>query len=368
MATLYIHILDYLTSLPKIILGTWALSLVLLLATIGLIFYLNHIRQRLNIKERIQTVYLKKYEQDLVEYLYSGKEDIEITDEQLIIVNYLKNCSSNSLKRKLIISTLLKLRNEISGEMADDIQKLYYQTGLLHYASSKLLNKKWEKIAYGIRELTQFEIKEVHDEVIKHVNHPKREVRLEIQRYLVKLFHFEGLKFLDVLVCRLTQWDQIRLIEILKNYEDQNTPDFSVWLASSNNSVVSFALKLTKTFNQYAAKNALIELLNHSDLEIRVEAIGVLSYFGDVEALAVLKNDFNGRDIEEQVEIFKMLENQYENSDIPFVLEHLNNTNFEIKTAALKIIKSLEDCEIDDLKTINNTIDFSDGINLIKAS
>ena len=78
MATLYIQIIDYLTSLPKIILGTWALSLVLLLATIGLIFYLNHIRQRLNVKERIQTVYLKKYQQDLVEYLYSGKEDIEI--------------------------------------------------------------------------------------------------------------------------------------------------------------------------------------------------------------------------------------------------------------------------------------------------
>ncbi|TDD98677.1 HEAT repeat domain-containing protein [Flavobacterium cellulosilyticum] len=368
MINLYNHIVEYLINAPAIIQFTWVLSVVFLFVIIGLIIYLNHIRKRLRSKERIETVYEKKYEQDLIKYLYSGNKDQEITNEQQIIVNYLRQCASSSLKRKLISNTLLKLRNEISGEMADAIQKLYYQTGLLHYASSKLKNKKWETIASGIKELAQFEIKEVHDEVLLHVNHPKREVRLEIQRYLVKLFRFEGLEFLNLLVCRLTEWDQIRLIEILKKFENQETPDFSVWLESSNNSVVSFSLKLTKTFNQYEAKDTLIKLLSHSDPAIRIEALEVLSHFGDIESFIILKNDFNQRTIEEQEVIFKIMESLYEISDVPFILDHINNENFEIKTSALKILKAIDDDEGYHLKTLTNNIEFLEKTNLNNAS
>jgi HEAT repeat protein len=120
--------------------------------------------------------------------LYSGNEEDEISVEQQRIVDYLKKSSEDALKRKLIISTLLKLRNEISGELAIAIQNLYYQTGLINYASSKLKDKKWNVVAKAIKELTQFGIKEVHDDIILLINHQKKEVRKEIQMYLVKLF------------------------------------------------------------------------------------------------------------------------------------------------------------------------------------
>lgn len=363
----YNHIVEYLISAPKIIQLTWALSAFFLFIIIGLIIYLNHIRKSLRAKERIQTVYQKKYEIDLIEYLYSGNENQEITKEQQIIVNYLKKCSNNILKRKLLITTLLKLRNEISGETADAIQKLYYQTGLIDYASSKLKNKKWDIVTKGIKELTQFEIKEVHDEVIQHINHPKREVRLEIQRYLVKIFHFEGLEFLNVLTCVLTEWDQIQLLEILKNFEEQQIQDISAWLESSNNSVVSFSLKLAKTFNQYETKDLIIKLLNHADMEIRIEAIEVLSFFSAIESVDILKNNFNQRKIEEQVAIFKMMEGVYKISDVPFILEHINNANFDIKVSAMKILKALSDEEGYDLMTLTKKNDDPENINLIKA-
>lgn len=365
---LYHHIVDYLLNAPKIIQLTWFLSTVFIFIIIGLIIYLDHIRRRLCHKERIESVYQKKYEQDLIEYLYAGSIEQEITKEQQIIVNYLSKCSSSNLKRKIIINTLLKLRNEISGEMADAIQKLYYQTGLIRFAAANLKSKKWEIVAKGIKELAQFEIKEVHDEVVKHVNHPKREVRLEIQRYLVKLFKFEGLKFLNVLNCNLTEWDQIRLIEILKKIDDQQAPDFSIWLESQNNSVVSFSLKLTKTFNQYEAKNTLIKLLHHSDPEIRMEVIETLLYFGDSESLLILKQEFNLRSLEEQIITFKMMETLYEIGDVPFILEQIENECFEIKTSAIKILKAINDDEGHDLQTLINNIEFNKNINLIKAS
>jgi hypothetical protein len=47
--------------------------------------------------------------------------------------------------------------------------------------------------ANGISELAQFDIEEAHDKVITHINHSKKEVRREIQFYLVKLFSLTDL-------------------------------------------------------------------------------------------------------------------------------------------------------------------------------
>jgi len=58
----------------------------------------------------------------------------------------------------------------------------------------------------------------------------------------------------------------------------------------------------------------------------------------------------------------------HEISDISFILNHINNENFQIKMAAMKILKAHEDNNGFDLKTLTNNIEFPDNIDLIKAS
>lgn len=368
MINLYHYIVDYLKNAPELIQLLWALSAIFTFIIIGLILYLKYLRVRLRSKERIQKVYQKKYESDLIEYLYCGNDEDEINAEQQKIVDYLKKCSESGLKRKLIVNTLLKLRNEISGETAEAIKKLYYQTGLIKYASTKLKHQKWNIVARAIKELTQFEIKEVHDEIMSLINHPKREVRKETQMYLVKLFHFEGLDFLNVLSTPLSEWDQIQLLEILQNFDDQEIPDITNWLVSSNNSVVVFALKLAKIYNQFETKDTILELLNHIDQTIRIEAIDVLSHMGVVEAVAILKNDFHNRSIEEQIAFFKMMENTSENSDIDFVLQFIDHENFDIRVSVMKILKVINVDTSNTFKILTPTKELHESIRLIKAS
>lgn len=368
MTNLMQYIIDYLKYSPTIIQLLWAMSASILFVLTSLIFYLKYLRNRLRTKERIQKVYEKKYESDLIEYLYSGNEEGGIIAEQQKIVDYLTKCAENKLKRKLIISTFLKLRNEISGETADAIQRLYYQTGLVNYATSRLKHKKWDVIAKGIKELTQFEVKEVHNKVILQINHPKKEVRKEIQMYLVKLFHFEGLDFLNILTTPLSEWDQIQLLEILHNFENQKIPDITAWLESSNNSVAIFALKLAKIYNQFEAQNAIINLLSHPDATIRIEAINVLSQMGVIEAVAILKNDFHLRSIEEQIAFFKLMENMYISSDTSFISQFINHENFDIKVSVMKILKVINVDESNTFKIITTDKEFSETVKLIKAS
>lgn len=352
----YQYILNYFENSPTIIQVVWAMSGFFVVTVAVLIIFLKFLRSRLRKNEKTVAEYQKEYESDLITYLYAGNEEAEISAEQQIIIDKLKISSVDAFKRRIIVSTLLRLRNEISGEMADAIQKLYFQSGLISYALKRLKSKKWYVVAKGIRELTQLHVKEVHDEILTLINHPKKEIRKEVQLYLVTLFHFEGLKFLDILQTQLSEWDQIQLLEVLQRFEDQEIQDINPWLKSENNSVVALALKLAKIYNQFEAKDAIMELLAHPQKKIRVDAIQVLSHLQVFEAKDILKNNFDKLSQEEQIEFFKMLENMVEPSDESFLLAHTTHQNFEIKLSALKILKilavekfkSLKDSSTDD--------------------
>jgi hypothetical protein len=352
----YQYILNYFENSPTIIQVVWAMSGIFVVTVAVLIIFLKFLRSRLRKNEKTVAEYQKEYESDLITYLYAGNEEAEISAEQQIIIDKLKISSVDAFKRRIIVSTLLRLRNEISGEMADAIQKLYFQSGLISYALKRLKSKKWYVVAKGIRELTQLHVKEVHDEILTLINHPKKEIRKEVQLYLVTLFHFEGLKFLDILQTQLSEWDQIQLLEVLQRFEDQEIQDINPWLKSANNSVVALALKLAKIYNQFEAKDAIMELLAHPQKKIRVDAIQVLSHLQVFEAKDILKNNFDKLSQEEPIEFFKMLENMVEPSDESFLLAHTTHQNFEIKLSALKILKipavekfkSLKDSSTDD--------------------
>jgi len=321
-----------------------------------LTIYLKYLRSHLRVNEKKEAKYQEVYESYLVTYLYAGNNEEVFSSEQQVIINELKKDVADPFKRKIIISTLLKLRSEISGEIGESIDKLYIKLGLLRYSLAKLRNKKWDVIATGIRELTQFKIKAVHKMVLNNINHPKREVRKEMQLYLVHLYGFNGLEFLNVLETPLSEWDQIQLLEILQLNNDTQVADIKPWLNSSNDSIVIFALKLAKVYNQFEAKEELITLLNHNSEDVRINVISALSHLHLFEATTILKNNFSERSEEEQIAFLKMMENVYEASDKPFLLEHVHHKNSEIRLSIMEILKNINFEEYtlydDDIKKI----------------
>jgi len=336
-----LYILESLKHSSPIIQLVWGISGIFFIIIAFLIIYLKYLRTHLRVNEKIEAKYQEDYESYLVTYLYAGNDDEAFSSEQQLIINELKKCVADPFKRKIIISTLLKLRNEISGEMGESIDTLFNKLGLLRYSLAKLRNKKWEVIAIGIRELTQFKIKAVHKIIMNNINHPKREVRKEMQLYLVYLYAFKGLEFLNVLETSLSEWDQIQLLEVLQLNNDTQISDIKPWLKSSNDSVVIFTLKLAKVYNQFEAKEELIELLNHKSEDVRINVISALSHLNVFEAKNILKNNFNERSHEEQIAFLKMMENVYEASDKPFLLEHIHHKNSEINLLVMEILKNI---------------------------
>jgi hypothetical protein len=314
------------------------LALIILIILISL----KLLRQSLRAKEVELEKFKKDYESKLVEYLYSGNEDgEEISDTQLSIIEKLKTCIQKRSKRKLITSLLYDLMNQVSGEMSKSIKTLYFKSGLISFALSKLKSKRWDVLAKGIVELRRFRVEEVHADISKFINHPRSEVRNEAKLYMVNLFLFDGLSFLDNLEIPLSEWSQIQLLETLHRFDNQQICDIKPWLKSSNNSVVMFALKLAQVYNQFEVKDVLMELLSHNDKKIRVKTIEVLSQLYGFEAKEMLKTNFNNLSLEEQISFFGLLEKLAATEDEPFIEKHLFHKNFEVQLLALKILKSI---------------------------
>lgn len=360
------YFIDYFNESPPIIQVAWSISGMFFIIITTLILYLKILRGHLRKKESITAEYENEYESYLINYLYSGNEEEEISSEQKVIINQLKESTKDPFRRKILIAVLLKLKNEVSGDIAESIQKLYFHTGLVNFALARLKHKKWYVIAKGIQELEQFHVKEANDEVIVHINHPRREVRKEMQLYMVNLFYFEGLDFLDVLETQLSEWDQIQLLEVLQRLENQNISYIKSWLNSSNDSVIIFALKLAKIYNQFEAKDELINLLYHLNKKIRLESIHVLSYLNVLEAKEILKNNIEERSPEEQIAFFKMMENLYERSDESFVMEYIYHEIFEIRVSTLKILKVLNKERFNLLKFESSEPQFLRIVNFIE--
>lgn len=346
----------------------WSIIIILFFSVIIIIIYLKYLRSVLRINYRLKNKAEKEYEASVINYLYAGNEVDEISAEQQTIIDELKFNISETFQRDILISTLLKLSYEISGEMAESLHRLYIQTGLLDYSLSKLKSRKWNIIADGIRELTLFHVKEAQDQVKIHINHPKTEVRSAMQLYLVNLFHFEGLAFLNDITTPISEWDQIQLLEVLQLQKNQKVADIKSWLKSSNESVVFFALKLAKIYNQYGVKDELMALLNHQNIKIRVDVIPLLSHLSIIEAKMVLKNNFKELSLEEQIVFFEMLENLYEKADKPFIMDHMLNPNFEIKFSALKILKNLNVEEFNCFKDLTSEPEFVRIVKYIESN
>jgi hypothetical protein len=343
---------DYFDSCPFVIQLALVLIVVLAVSIVVLAIYLKIVRYYLRKKEE-ETIRLKNiYEALLVEYLYCNTENEKFDDQQQSIILKIKTAIQIKFHRKIVVSILYNLMDQVSGEMSDAIKNLYYKTGLINDALLRLKNKNWYIIAKGIGELSRFEVREAHDHVIKHITHPKREVRKEAHLYLVNLNHFEGLSFLNDVKTPLSEWDHVQILEILQKFDDQQICDIKPWLKSPNDTVVLFALKLAELYNQFEVNDTLMELLSHTSKTIRIQTIEVLTHLYGVEAKDLLKANFNELSIEEQVCFFEMLEKLVVPTDEPFIEKHLFHKNFEIQLLALTILKSIN---IDKFMGLKNT-------------
>jgi len=220
------------------------------------------------------------HEEDATKAEKSNYVNLKIEIRQLL---------KNRFYRTVLTEILMDLRKDVSGEAQKRLMGLYQDLGLDRDAFEKLKSWRWEVISKGILELTQMRVSESYTLVVKFINDKRGTIRKQAEVATVTLKN-EGINyFLDTTKYRISEWQQLKLLDVLRSKEDFNPPRFRAWVTSSNKDVVLFALRLIKYYSQNDANASLIELVKHRDNQIKEEAIGCILAFNVVEAMSTLK-------------------------------------------------------------------------------
>lgn len=262
------------------------------------------------------------------------------------------------LNRVVLSEILLDLSRDVSGDTKKKLFKLYQDLDLDKDAFYKLKSWRWEVVSKGILELTQMQVTESYSFIIKFINDKRSTIRKQAEIATVTLKH-EGINyFLDTTKYRISAWQQLKLLNVIRNLEDYCPPRFKAWLTSKNKDVVLFAMRLIKFYNQNDASASLIELLKHRNNQIKQEAIQCIKEFHIVEALDTLKLVFQKGNLDVKISILDAIAVLGSTEEIEFLkYVEAKYADFAIKSKAISVINRIVPESIMPTENIDNGLE-----------
>ena len=269
----------------------------------------------------------------------STEERIKYLSQKVEVRELIKS----KFNRQVLSEILLDLQKDVAGEARENLYDLYKGLGLHYDAYAKLRSWRWEIVSQGILELTQMRVEESYMFIRRFINHRKGVVRKQAQIATVSLKN-EGIGyFLDTCRYRISEWQQLKLMDVLRHLEDFNPPRFRIWLTSKNKDVVLFTLRLIRYYNQNDANQAIIQLLKHRNNHIKAEAINCLKEFGVTESIDTLKSTFRKSGIEEKIAILDALASLGTEKEIDFLKKvEYTDENFTVRSKAISAINTID--------------------------
>ncbi len=307
------------------------LSLVLLLI-LGVLLY-----SFFQYKESVRTSgWLKIINQKISEVIvYEEKEEIS-SDGNFI------SSSGNSSFRNLFLQKLVDSEKKFSGTAKIKIKNLFKEYNLQREVSKKLDQKKTYLIAGGIQELTVMGAEESLSRISSFLSHPSPQVYQEAQYAMVSFKGFEGLDFLNTAAGKISEWQQLRLLLSVTSIPEDSGEAIETWLESPNSSVIIFTLKLLRKFQLLTFYSKVVDLLEHSSVEVRVKAVQTLLSLENSSTIHFLTEIYPEQPQEVQLEILRVMKISRDHCCTDLLKKELSeNINTGIKVYAAETLYAL---------------------------
>lgn len=261
--------------------------------------------------------------------------------EELVIPEKFRKMFRDPVARQYAIEHLIINKKAFSGMVAQNIRQLYEKLGFKQDSLEKLASRTWYTRAKGIQELSLMDQDDQLIRVYRLTNSRNELVRNEAQNAIIQWSGFKGLRFLDVVSYDISEWQQVQLLVLLKNFPAQDLPRLPHWLMSSNATVVVFALKLADVYQQFGVKQEVEACLGNPGEAIRRQAVNTLARIGDGESADKMILQYQQETTANQLNMLAQLPAIAEEKHLGFLLQQLDHDNDFIKLSAAKAIAAL---------------------------
>ena len=262
-----------------------------------------------------------------------------------------KRLLKKSFFRQYLINEIILARKNISGSSTSNLKNLYEQLNLNKDSFKKLHSRKWHIKTKGIQELAIMEQHAYEKEIFKFANNENEYVRNEAQCSLVNFFGFRGLEILNNTTHPISEWQQIQLLNKLSGVKPENFDLVKKWLLSTNEFVVTFALKLAIFYNPYELYDDMVNCLSCKNLQVKLNAIDYLKLNPRQNTAETIVEDYSFDSKIYKLSILDALKDIGDETQLTFLLKQLHNADDDIKAAAAKALSGLHPLGVSILHT-----------------
>ena len=264
--------------------------------------------------------------------------------------------------RQLVIDELVRNKSSFLGNVSDNLVTLYYRLGLNVDSRIKLDDRRTHIQCQGIHELGVMEQKDQVKKVYRFTNSKNKDVRIEAQTAILQWYGFKGLRFLDLVDTPITDFQQLKLLELLRQLPFTGFTNLEKWLCSENYTVVSFALKLAEHYNQVQVQKEAEQCLLHANETVRVQAVKTLAKLGAPTTADLLTTAYKNEKFTNRLNILKELPKVATNEQRDFLIVQLHEGHEYLKLAAAKVLAhcTTEGMEILEAKSYDHPVPYKD--------
>ena len=300
-----------------------------------LLYLFRHSRQQK------RKVHLQQLFSDLIAGIVICESEEECNDTLQPFLTQHQRMVKKPLVRKILIKEIVRTKDSISGQAAENLRWLYETLTLDRDTLQRFSGTQWYRKASAIQHLAEMQQNKYLQKIYRETNNPNTYIRTEAQVAVVKLTGFKGLRFLNIVSYPVSQWQQLSLISQLQEGEIE-LDKINRWLQSKNETVVEFALRLVEIYKCYELHDVVLQSLRHCSATVRLQALQAVREIYTEATPALLVQHFDGAGREEQLRILDMLlDIEAGSSEVGFLTSLLQHPDEAIRFRAMRGIQQL---------------------------
>lgn len=339
----YRQLVDKTYTYPIIIL--FVLFIFALIVNISIVLLVMYFTNKMKThRERYIQIYRNSYEEVLSSYLFG---DIE-WDLALLKLKKLKK----PLNRKILTSVLLVFKENLRGEMDNQIPQIFINLGLEKDSLKLTKSIFYHKRIEGLKALTNLDPENAKEIIPNYLNDSHFLVRTEAQVAYVRLHPEDPFAFLKTLTSPFPRWTQLSSFFTFRLHQVP-VPAFVDYLDSEIPTIRNFSLRMIVFFQQLENAPAIYKLLDSPIEMTRFLSIHAVNDLRLYEGKQMIKNMYPSETQNNKLEIIKALKNIGDEEDFDFLESIIRSESTSLKTEACRSLCYMNSEGQERLKILN---------------
>lgn len=211
----------------------------------------------------------------------------------------------------------------------------------LHLVCFRLLKSgHWYQQAYATRIISQLQLVIALPLLKDKLTTKNATLRIELIIAMVSLGDQSWLRGSDLTTSRLSDWEQILLLERFRRLDTGQLPPFDSWLTAEHPDWILFGVRLCRHYNRFDKVQEMGALLQHSDERIQMAVLDAFDYLGTPETIPFLIAYIQQATGNRLTCALKTLGNQGDPDTIDLLITYTEHADPAVQFGALSALKA----------------------------